>query len=169
MDKWPLFDAFETFLRKGISEVKAAYKQKKWLVLGSYFLIVLILLAVSISGFINIVGGAISKTQELLPDKPAPYTYPVRTLTYEMLNKVKDDDGLYHTTFLLHIQIRAGDSRDQVTLKNNIPTEGACGLKYLGRESEVKGGLASTTEHFLEVCTTRIPIIDNGELFFVVE
>lgn len=106
--------------------------------------------------------------------KVAAEAIPPKKLTYELLDKIKDEDGIYNTSYLLSVHIPIGDHRDKFTLHNNVDKQFAagtytCGVAYLAQNSEARGGLASTTYMYLEKCQTRAPILDTGELFTVSE
>lgn len=168
MEKLPHFQAFDEYIVKGINQIWEACKKGRWISLALYFLVCIAILATFLFGLIAIIGNGWQFVAPLFA-KPKP-SYAPKELTYLKKTETRDTDGLYNTTYDIRLHTPAGNNIQTHAIFNNIGVkEAECQVGYTGRELEANGGLASSTDFYFVSCRTRIPILDNGSLFSVIQ
>ncbi|GEM_PF-3082037 len=168
MEKLPFFGVFKDSITKAGKEIKMGWQNKQLFFLTLYFIILLLLSAIFISGTFVTINSGITAYKMWFPTK-VTQTVPKKTLTYERKNKTKDEEGLFHATFNIMVHTPAGNNIQNYTLFNAVPDPAECLLTQKGRIFEANGGLASTTDLYEATCITKEPLIDSGHLFSVTE
>jgi|SRR3989344_3377117 len=158
------FSAFESAVMRGFQEYKDALRQKKYGLFSLYTTAVfvsLILLAGALSAALMGIGTLFSFLGSFIPDKP----YAPKTLSYHILERTKDEDGLHRTLFEVFIYNPPGNTNDGVFLILNFGMDTECQTGSDTEVYQIAPGVASATKRRLFDCITREKIIDNGRLF----
>lgn len=106
----------------------------------------------------------------ILPPKKEENFLPPKELTYHRLkNNEKNVDGLYRNLYEITILHPAGNTDPNNIIVAPLSFQGAeCTGGSERRDVEVGPGLATTTRKILFDCLSKEPILDNGNLFDVI-
>ena len=93
-----------------------------------------------------------------------------KTITYKRLRQNKTEDELWRTLFEIEITNPAGNtnSNSLITMPS-VFHDAECERGSETTAAEISLGIATTTTKFLLDCTSKERILDNGNLFGIID
>jgi hypothetical protein len=164
VDKIPLLSTFDKALMAFLKEVKKYYREKP-VILILYLIFCLSTLAVAVFGILIVAKNGVEAYRYFNP-APIPSNTPFKVLTYTRTDRVKDNEGIYHSSYKIYVHTPAGNGTDTY-LKNNLKDAECSVNNAVSILTTFRAGIASTTEVYEAACLSKEPIIDNGSIFEV--
>lgn len=169
MEKLPEFGHIRTYFMTNREQIRGAWQKGEYGWILIVFAVWVIMVVVSISVIITACGIVISSGYKVKRWAfPVQSTMPPKTLIYDIQNRLKDEDGLFHTRFLVSVNIPAGHTDPYFNFYQQNMPQSECKMGVSGQKLVESGsGLASTTIQIPVECITREPVIDSGNLFIL--
>lgn len=167
MEKFPSFWNVKNHLMTLWHEIVEAARNGEWGWIAIYFFVILTILVVSVSIVITAIGitaSASSKVRGMVFAKVSTIPPKVITAVNILSRSPKDGNDLYRTALQIVVHTPASNPFDTI-LESTVPDAECIEDQGYLAVSDVRAGLASTTEYHGITCLSRESILNPSNLF----
>ena len=164
----PLYSHFENALKTQKKHIQDAWREGRWVSLGLYLLLIIVASVILFFGVVATIRAAFPGRMQTAPIDI--YKPPTLALSYETQNFSVDENGLFHTNFIIKIDQPPGNFQETFSITKNSPNiqNADCSKPEWKQTATFQNGSIFHTRTEYEIkCTSEKPIVDDKYLFAV--